>query len=141
MSINTTEGLRAACDVSLQRHREEPVNKQWHADVVDFIAWVRSVGPAERGSKVFQKRLWDENPVAATGQGQISIASAIEDASFRDLVGSLFDAVPAESQAQRTERIRGLFDRVVDALKPFVLKTELAPEIWTARISVTSLLR
>jgi len=118
----TEDELKRACHESLTRHANEPTAKRWHQAVVEFIEWARTATPHERRSIEFQRRLWNDNPVAATGQGQISVDAALEESNFRDIVAKLFEQTATQAGQSRTDSIRALFEGVTRVLKPHINK-------------------
>ena len=88
----------------------------WYTKLAAFIAEVKAGIPGKLKDPEFLKRLWDENPVAATGMGSVKMAPALSDAAFRDwfsaeLVKPL-PADPAAIEAHLTEFYNGLRDRL-----------------------------
>jgi hypothetical protein len=78
--LTTSEGLRAALeslDLSSQR-------KDWVRRLAGTIQWVRDANEEERAARDFQERLWEQNHVAAIGQGNISVDEALDDVEFRE---------------------------------------------------------
>src|ERR1039458_7874132 len=81
--LASDSGLRAAVEAIGNSSKWTEPAQQWIRDLAETIRWVRSSDETQRGMREFQKRLWDDNDVAAIGQGNISIDRALDDADFR----------------------------------------------------------
>src|SRR5688572_17193870 len=88
--LASDDGLRAACaGVS------NP-NTEWRDALAETISFVRGADQRDRADRAFQQRLWEQNRVAAIGQGNIPIDRALNDASFRDwLAGRSMQPLPS----------------------------------------------
>ena len=76
-------GLRNAVEAIGNSSTWTEPAQQWIRDLAETIHWARSSDETQRGTREFQKRLWDDNHVAAIGQGNIGIDRALDDADFR----------------------------------------------------------
>lgn len=90
--------------------------QDWYTKLAAFIAEVKAGIPGKLQNPDFLKRLWDENPVAATGMGSVKMSPALADADFQawfaaELVKPL-PADPAAVEAHLTEFYNGLRDRL-----------------------------
>ncbi|TQE99681.1 MAG: restriction endonuclease [Spiribacter salinus] len=81
--LQSAQALREACENAEKRLKAEPGGSQWVADIAKFIDWFQNASDEERTSEEFQRKLWDENPVSAIGQGSIDISTVIDDPEFR----------------------------------------------------------
>lgn len=81
--LQRPELLRDACEGIEKDWASGSHRAQWLRNIADFINWFREASEPERASEAFQRKLWDENPVAAVGQGNIDITPVIEDPEFR----------------------------------------------------------
>lgn len=90
--------------------------QDWYTKLAAFIAEVKAGIPGKLKDPEFLKRLWDENPVAATGMGSVKMAPALSDAGFRDWFSAeLVKPLPADPtaiEAHLTEFYNGLRDRL-----------------------------
>jgi len=90
--------------------------QDWYTELATFLAEVKAGIPGKLKDPDFLKRLWDENPVAATGMGSVKMAPALSDAAFRDWFAAEavkpLPADPVAVEAQLTEFYNGLRDRL-----------------------------
>lgn len=89
--------------------------QEWYSKLSAFLAEVKAAIPSKLQDVEFLKKLWDENPVAATGMGSVKTAPAIADKDFRDWFAGEVDKQlpddPAAVEAHLTEFYNGLRDR------------------------------
>ncbi|MCX6612353.1 MAG: hypothetical protein NTW74_16070, partial [Acidobacteria bacterium] len=96
--------------------------REWLQSLGKTIAWFRSKDEFERGTVDFQKKLWDENKVAAVGQGNISVDRAVENGEFRHSVATLSNkSLPASVEA-RVRFLTEQYESLVKLIEPFVPK-------------------
>ena len=85
--LQNIEELRRACADAVKTAETDPNYgehyKEWGPQLLDFLRYVRDAGVETRESVEFQRRIWEENPVARVGLGRISVDAAIQDAGFR----------------------------------------------------------
>ena len=74
---------------------------EWIQALAVTITWVRSADEALRATSEFQWRLWEENHVAAVGQGNIRVDEALDDEGFRRwLAAKSVEALPPPGDAR-----------------------------------------
>lgn len=116
-NLTTDEGLRSACAVVMDRSTWDDQRINWVRQLAGTLAWVRSTDEGGRATRDFQYRLWEQNHVAAVGQGQIPVDAALDDSSFREwLAARSMQPLPADPDARTrflTELYEGLKDRLV----------------------------
>ncbi|WP_374429372.1 McrB family protein [Ideonella dechloratans] len=90
--------------------------QDWYTKLAAFLAEVKAGIPDKLQDPEFLKKLWDENPIAATGMGSVKMAPALADADFRAwFAGELVKPLPADpaaTEAHLTELYNGLRDRL-----------------------------
>lgn len=90
--------------------------QDWYARLANFLQEVKAGVPAKLQDADFLRRLWDENPVAATGMGSVKMAPALQDTDFKAWfateVAKKLPSEPAEAEAQLTALYNGLRDRL-----------------------------
>lgn len=151
MSISelvSDEGLRSAIE-SVSR----PPNRgdEWIRQLAETLRWVRAADVTARASRDFQWKLWEDNHVAAIGQGNIRVDEALDDATFRRwLAAKSMEALPP-SWPERLrflttlyEDIKAKFDKLltrkkVPHLKIFRVMAALYPEAMTTVASAGKL--
>ena len=82
-NLQRSETLRKACETIERDWNSGTDQSQWITRISDFIDWFRKASEQERASEGFQRKLWDDNPVSAIGQGNIDVTPVIEDPNFR----------------------------------------------------------
>lgn len=108
-----------------------PVWARWRTDILEFLPWVRAASIEERRSLGFQTRLWNLNPIAAVGQGDINIDDALADPEFRRwLVDEAARPLPDDA-ATRIARLQGLYEEIIRRLRAF---TQRNPRLKTYRV-------
>lgn len=90
--------------------------QDWYARLAKFLQDVQAGIPAKLQDADFLRRLWDENPVAATGMGSVKMAPALQDADFKAWfsaeVAKPLPSEPTEAEAYLTALYNGLRDRL-----------------------------
>lgn len=76
-NLATDDGLRAACRAIGDG------NPEWNRRLAAVLEWWSGLSEAARADRENQQRLWEDNHVAAVGQGRISVDRALDDAKFR----------------------------------------------------------
>jgi MoxR-like ATPase len=113
-------GLRNAVEAIGNSSTWTEPAQQWIRDLAETIRWVRSTDETQRGTREFQKRLWDDNHVAAIGQGNISIDRALDDADFRRRFAERSMAPLPVSMEERLRFLTALYQDLRKQLEPFV---------------------
>lgn len=90
--------------------------QNWYAKLAKFFQDVQAGIPSKLQDADFLRRLWDENPVAATGMGSVKMAPALQDADFKSWfaaeVAKPLPSESAEAEAHLTALYNGLRDRL-----------------------------
>lgn len=82
--LEADAALKAEVDAALAASTMATWTQRWYADLSAFIVGVREGIPGKLHDADFLKRLWDDNPVAATGMGSVKMAPALADDAFRE---------------------------------------------------------
>jgi 5-methylcytosine-specific restriction enzyme B len=119
--LKTDEGLRAACE-ALGRPEQWGDVGDWVSRLAGTIEFVRSADEKQRADRAFQERLWEDNHVAAVGQGRIRLDAALDDEAFRRWLASRsMQPLPA-SRDDRIEFLTSLYEDLKAKLQPYNLK-------------------
>ena len=114
--LESDAALKAQLDAALAGAAVSKGAQDWYAELSAFIAEVKAGIPGKLKDTDFLKRLWDNNPVSATGMGSVKIAPALADAAFRDWfateVSKPLPVDAAEAEALLTALYNGLRDRL-----------------------------
>jgi 5-methylcytosine-specific restriction protein B len=123
----------------------------WIQNLAGTIDWVRRSGEAERATESFQQRLWNDNHVAAIGQGQISVDEALSDEGFRRwFAAKSIESIPTSPEARLPfltdvyESLKARLEQLLTRgktphLKIFRVMAALYPEAMTTVASSGSL--
>jgi 5-methylcytosine-specific restriction enzyme B len=144
------EGLRAATEAIGRPESWGEGRHAWIHDLAETIRWVRSADQRTRRDLDFQQRLWEDNRVAAVGQGNVPIEQALQDAGFREwLAVKSMESLPAPREEQARfltvlyqeikRQLEPFLDRKTPHLKIFRVLAALYPEAMTAVASAGSL--
>ena len=82
--LTTDDGLRAAAVAVMRPESWGTDESRWTKALANVLDWIGQADVRERSEKPFQERLWEDNHVAAVGQGNISVESALDDVGFRN---------------------------------------------------------
>jgi len=102
--------LKAACD-SLP-----PPTGDWLEALAETLRHVQEANQDERATPEFQLWLWEENRVAAVGQGKISVESAIADPEFRKWLAAVSVAPQPDDPVRRVAELQALYEELVERL-------------------------
>lgn len=115
--LEDNAALKAQLDAVLVGAAASSRAQSWYTRLTEFLAEVRAGVPSKLEDVNFLKRLWDENPVAATGMGSVKIAPALQDADFRAwFAAELAKPLPAEP-VEAEVRLTALYNGLRDKLK------------------------
>ena len=106
--LQNIEELRRACADAAKTAETDPNYgehyKEWGPRLLIFLRYVREADEETRASVKFQRRIWEENPVARVGLGRISVDAAIQDAGFRKwLAGKSLSPLPQPAEARAAD--------------------------------------
>lgn len=127
LDLATDDGLRAACAAIGDGSAE------WNQRLGRVLEWWAGLSAVERATEASQQRLWEDNHVAAVGQGRIPVDRALADAAFRTwLTERSFQTLP-ESWDARAIFIAELYRDIRERLKP-LLDTTSSPHLKIYRV-------
>jgi 5-methylcytosine-specific restriction protein B len=75
--LGTADGLLAAC------HAVGEGDPEWNRRLAAVLEWWSGLPESARADRDNQQRLWEDNHVAAVGQGRIPVDRALHDEKFR----------------------------------------------------------
>ncbi len=142
-TLSTDDGLRAAI-ASIG----PPTT--WIGELSETLRWFRAADEATRAGREFQRRLWEDNHVAAAGQGTISVEKALDSADFRAwLAQQSMVPLPATYEEQvrlltdlyqaLKTRLEPSLDKRVPHLKMFRVLAVMYPEVMTTVADISKL--
>lgn len=116
-ALRDQESLVRLSERLLHEARKGETSSQWFKPLADFLYWLRAAKQAEVAELDFQRRLWDENPVASIGQGYVDVSPFINVAENREWLALQLCADFPESAEQRRENISRLNEELRTRLK------------------------
>lgn len=110
--LTTDAGLRAALADAETADAAEAASRSWHRDVAALLEAIAGLDRAGRASLDFQQRLWDDNPISATGQGTIDVGAVLADPAFRNWLADASLAPLPHDPAARLGHLQQLYDEL-----------------------------
>src|SRR5690606_23690094 len=123
MNLQDTAELKRACDLASEAAATTDWYQGWAAEVREILHFLSDAKRAERASKEFHARIWDDNPMAATGMGHVSVQTAVDDEGFRAwLADASLTRLPEAGEA-RVAALRRLYDELLERLAKYTDRT------------------
>jgi hypothetical protein len=114
--LATDSGLKDACDEIARAKGRDQGLQGWLARLGSFLSEVEGATETDRAALEFQRRLWDESEVSATGQGNVPVDAALENDEFRRwLAKRSMEPLPIDPRG-----LERLYEEIVEHLKPFL---------------------
>ena len=129
--ILEADSLRKACASIEQKRTTDSRESAWQHRLADFIQWFRAASAEELSSEAFQRRLWDENPVSAIGQGNIDVSAVLAEPEFREWLARELRRDFGDDVAARRKHIDTLAKRLREE---FVARLPKIPQLKTFRV-------
>ncbi len=114
--------LRELFEKARETWPKEPHYAEWRERMVRFFRKIAETPPSERATREFQTWLWDENPVAAAGQGNLPLDKALADPEFREWVARATSVTLPDDPARRLEALERTFAETIQRLRGRVRK-------------------
>ena len=121
--LHNLEELKRACADAIKNAETRPEYKGWGQELLDFLRYVRDADEETRASTEFQRRIWEENPVASIGQGTISVEDAIQDGEFRKWLAEESLRQLPQATEERGAALDQLFTEIQDQVGRYTNKT------------------
>lgn len=123
IDLTTDAGLREAANQCLSNDLRAEARQTWILRLAETFQWVQSTDAAERASREFQQRLWEENHVAAAGQGKIPLDKALDDDGFRDWLAQQSMRPLPGPEGDRAQFLSEFYEQLIERLEPFCNRT------------------
>jgi 5-methylcytosine-specific restriction enzyme B len=121
--LETDNALKAALNAALASSAASKNAQDWYAQPGAFLADVEAAIPTKLHDQAFLLRLWDDNPVSATGNGTVKVAPALADAKFRDwFADQVTTSLPVDDMGAETA-LTSLYDELSERLKALCGRT------------------
>ncbi|MBK7532060.1 hypothetical protein [Piscinibacter sp.] len=112
--LESDAALKAHLDAVLVGSAASKGTLDWVAPLAQFFAEVKAGIPSKLDDATFLRRLWDDNPVSATGNGTVKVGPALESGGFRQwFAGEVVKPLPSDAIEAETwltqfyEELRG----------------------------------
>lgn len=112
--------LRSACEEALEHYRERDTYRDWAKRLSDFLREVAEIDDKTFLSEPFQRRLWDDNPVSATGMGSVDVSSVITDPTVANCLLEIRGREEWSDAKKAEEGIRDCYEEIVELIHPSV---------------------
>lgn len=112
LNLRNLDGLKRACTDARDAVKAKEWYETWGRDLQEFLQYIRDADLTVRASKEFQTTLWDENPISAVGQGNVSVDDAIDDPDFRLWIAEASLAPLPKAGEARTVALRKLYEEI-----------------------------
>lgn len=114
--LETDTALKAQLDAALAANAASKGAMDWVEELAGFFADVKAAIPAGLHDPAFLRRLWDENPVSATGNGTVKVGKALESEEFRNWFSEQVSQPLPSDDAGAEARLTRLYDEFGDRL-------------------------
>lgn len=131
MDLKNDEALREASRTAIEQHR-----RQYHLDdwLKKLSAWLTRVAAVDHETFVspqFQRELWDNETISATGQGHIDVSKVIADEAIAERLWELKQAVIPDAPQARSEWLADAWDEIAAMVEPL---TDRRPRLKMYRV-------
>ena len=129
--LRNIDELRQACADVVKSAQANPDYAPWGKDLRKFLAEVRAADLHTRASEEFQRKIWDDNPVASVGMGQISVDAAIANSEFRGWLAEQSRKLLPEAPESRAAALDTLYEELKQKISRY---TDRMPLLKTYRV-------
>jgi len=105
--LKTDNALKEACDAAMAKQKSQPNPDEWYSRLSKFLTKVKDSDRAEFADLAFQKMLWDNEAISATGLGQVNVSNVIKN---KDVIEHLWHLKKANLPSEPTQRTQFLID-------------------------------
>lgn len=121
--LESDSALKSALNVAMASSAASKGAQDWFARLVAFFSEVKAGIPSKLDEQHYLLRLWDENPVSATGNGTVKMAPALSDAAFRKWFAERVTApLPVDDMEAEAALIK-FYDELSERLKALCGRT------------------
>lgn len=115
--------LRANVDAVLAGSAKAPGALKWFERLDAFFRRVQEATPADLRNQPLLEDIWDDNPVAAVGNGTVKMSPALEDEEFVSWFSQLATRQLPEDAAQAEAELTALYDELMSRLQALCKRT------------------
>ena len=129
--FKSDHGLKEASRAALELHRRQYHLDDWLKSLSTWLARVAAVDRETFVSSQFQKELWDNETISATGQGHIDVSKVIADSAIAERLWELKHALVPDDPQARSEWLGDAWDEIAAMVKPL---TDRRPRLKMYRV-------
>ena len=123
MDLKSDEGLRSASQTAIEQHRRQYHLDEWLEKLAAWLSRVAAVDHQTFLTQPFQRELWDNETVSATGQGHIDVSKVILDESIAERLWELKQTALPVSLQERIEWLDSAWEEISAMVKPLTDRT------------------
>ena len=131
MDLKSDEGLRSASQTAIEQHRRQYHLDEWLEKLAAWLARVAAVDHQTFVTPQFQRELWDNETISATGQGHIDVSKVIVDGSIAERLWTLKQTALPENFQARIEWLDNAWEEISAMVKPL---TDRKPRLKMYRV-------
>lgn len=120
VDLSKNETLASACRQAVKTIENGGTREGWRRRLTEFLNWVGQASPKQRRTLEFQQRIWNDTPVAATGQGNINVDKALADPKFRNFIAGLWEQELPLAPDARVAALKRLLADCMRRIEPHV---------------------
>ncbi len=120
LDVASIPGLRAACETIMASSSWNRAEGDWVTRLANALERVRDASLEERGRYEFQKWWWDDESVAATGQGNVNVDAALRDDSFRQWLAQRSKEQLPGDRAARIAALDRFHEEIQEKFEPYL---------------------
>ena len=114
--LRTREGLQAACrQAQIRFHDVDDI-----AANEDFLRTVDRTSDTEKNNEDFLRLIWDENPLAGLGAGDLNVKDALASPDFLRRFLELTTAPLPEDSSDRADHLDAAFNETLEIILPYM---------------------
>ena len=121
--LESQSNLRSALEAVLAGPASAPGNIQWMEQLRELVEFLREATPAAVRDDGFLDRLWNDNVVAAVGNGTVKVSPALNDDEFVLWFSNLVMLDLSPDPAAAESRLVALYDELMHRLRALCGRT------------------
>lgn len=129
--LRSDNDLREASQAAIEQHRRQYHLDDWLKSLSSWLMRVASVDRETFVSPQFQKELWENEMISATGQGHIDVSKVIADKAIAERLWELKQSSVPENPEARSEWLGDAWDEIGAMVQPL---TDRRPRLKMYRV-------
>jgi 5-methylcytosine-specific restriction protein B len=123
--LESDSALKAQLDAALADALTSEVVQDWHGRLAAFFLEVKAAVPSSMRDVAFLRKLWDDNPVSATGMGSVKMSPALENAAFVEWFATAIAQPLPHDDGLAEAHLISLYDQLKEKLKALCGRTPI----------------